>query len=184
MNNLDNDYDRNLNGMDEYDLEKTFGNSIKQANVAEKDNLYKTDFDGSDNYSIIEIQSFYPAKQFAKYNEWRICHDRGMFYNYIDDSDGRCFILLRDGFENEPKVKGEGCPLDSYGLSMIYVLINHDGHLDACACRWNHDNGGSDYVMNAQQLSNVIGHNIYEFIKQAQHDERYDIDDYNYDMDY
>lgn len=185
QNNMDGEYDRDLNGMDEDDLGCEFDEQIRQTKVKEREELYQNSFgDTSSDYEIIEIQSFYHARQYAKYNEWCICHDRGMFYNYIDNCDGRCFFLLRKGFENEPKVKGEGCPLDGYGLSMIYVLIDEDGHMEACACRWNHDNGGSDYVMNIQQLSNVVGCNIYELIKQAKHDNRYDLNDDNYDLDY
>ena len=36
------------------------------------------------------------------------------------------------------------------------------GSLAYCTCRWNHDNGGSDSVMNAQELSNVLGGSVFK----------------------
>ena len=62
-------------------------------------------------------------------------------------------------------VKGDGCPLDNYGLSMIAVSITMEGEVNTITCRWNHDNGGNDSIMTIEQLEDVIGRNFYQTFK-------------------
>ena len=78
---------------------------------------------------------------------------------------GNFIFCLRNGFENEEAVKGENCPLDNYGLSMIAVSVDENGRLNTCTCRWNHDNGGNDSIMDPKQISEVIGMNFYQTFK-------------------
>jgi hypothetical protein len=88
-----------------------------------------------------------------------------MFNSYTSDGIGQFYFCLRNGFENEPKEMGEGCPLDSYGLSMVAVSVDDVGRLNTCTCRWNHDNGGNDNIMDAKQISQLIGRNFFDVFK-------------------
>ena len=88
-----------------------------------------------------------------------------MFNSYTNDGIGQFYFCLRHGFENEEAVKGENCPLDNYGLSMIAVSVDENGRLNTCTCRWNHDNGGNDSIMDPKQISEVIGMNFYQTFK-------------------
>jgi len=45
---------------------------------------------------------------------------------------------------------------------MIAVSVNDDGSCNTVTCRWNHDNGGDDNIMNEEELSKLIGRNFYE----------------------
>lgn len=83
------------------------------------------------------------------------------FLNYADKGQGIFYFLLKEGFENVPRERGSNCPLDDYGLSMIAVSFRHDGSVNTVTCRWNHDNGGNDSIMSPEQVSKLIGADIY-----------------------
>lgn len=44
---------------------------------------------------------------------------------------------------------------------MIAVSFRHDGSVNTITCRWNHDNGGNDSIMTSEQVSKLIGADIY-----------------------
>ena len=48
---------------------------------------------------------------------------------------------------------------------MIAVSVDENGRLNTCTCRWNHDNGGNDSIMDPKQISEVIGMNFYQTFK-------------------
>lgn len=41
------------------------------------------------------------------------------------------------------------------------MSVNANGSLNTCTCRWNHDNGGGDGMMNTEEISRLIGMNFY-----------------------
>ena len=88
-----------------------------------------------------------------------------MFDDKTCNGAGRFYFCLRNGFENVPKKVGPNAPLDEYGLSMIAVSITMEGEPNSITCRWNHDNGGSDSVMDDEQLSELLGVNFYRVFK-------------------
>jgi hypothetical protein len=88
-----------------------------------------------------------------------------MIESYTSGGIGQFYFCLKNGFENVPREKGEGCPLDEYGLSMVSVVVNGDGNLIWCTCRWNHANGGTDNIMDTKQVSQLIGRNFYDVFK-------------------
>jgi len=85
-----------------------------------------------------------------------------MYSSYTKNGLGRFYFCLKPGFEKIKAVKGEGCPMDEYGKSMIAISVNDDGSLNTCTCRWNHDNGGSDNMMDTKQISEFFGVNFYK----------------------
>lgn len=160
-----NEYDRNLNNMSAQDVIQRFSTTMKQMDDREKDELSSMLFNGNQNYNIVRIDNFEQSSQYGKYTSWCVTRDENMFDSYTSNGIGQFYFCLRNGFKNEPAEPGEGCPLDSYGLSMIAVSVDENGRLNTCTCRWNHDNGGNDNIMDTKQISQVIGRNFFEVFK-------------------
>jgi hypothetical protein len=163
-----NEYDRNLNGLSADELissfERTRQNNISQ----EKEEISKMKFGVSD-YDIVKINSYKDAKKYYKYtnpsSRWCLTHMEDMFDNYTCNGTNQVYFCLRKGFEDIKPIVGENAPLDDYGLSMLSIIINVEGELAYCTCRWNHDNGGNDSVMNAPEISKVVNVDFYETFK-------------------
>ena len=160
-----NEYDRNLNGMSAQDLIDRFATSRGEMLDADKQNLSKMEFQTNNDYEIVRIDSFEQASEYSKYTSWCVTHYENMFDSYTSDGYNQFYFCLKHGFENLEPIKSEGCPLDEYGLSMIAVSVDADGGLNTCTCRWNHDNGGNDGIMDTKQISSVIGANFYDVFK-------------------
>ena len=158
-----NEYDRNLNGMSFQDLVQRFAKADNlEAEKAEVDSMV---FDTPSDYEIVRIDSFDQASEYGEYTDWCVAHFERMFDSYTSDGINQFYFCLKHGFEGVERQASEGCPLDEYGLSMIAVSVNENGMLNTCTCRWNHDNGGDDNVMNTKELSQVIGMNFFEVFK-------------------
>ena len=160
-----NEYDRNLNGMSAQDLIQRFAKAVSDDFEKNKTEIDAMNFEGKSQYNIVRIDSFEQAQQYGQYTSWCVTHYEDMFNSYTNDGIGQFYFCLRHGFENEEAVEGENCPLDNYGLSMIAVSVDENGRLNTCTCRWNHDNGGNDSIMNPKQISEVIGMNFYQTFK-------------------
>ena len=160
-----NEYDRNLNGMSAQDVISRFSTVMKQMDNQEREELGNMQFTENSDYQIVRIDDFEQASQYGRYTSWCVTHYENMFDSYTSGGIGQFYFCLRNGFENEPEQVGEGCPLDSYGLSMIAVSVDENGRLNTCTCRWNHDNGGNDNIMDTKQISQVIGRNFFDVFK-------------------
>ena len=160
-----NEYDNNLNneslqvlvnrfkGVVKYDLQQSMiVSNARQLTV-------------NQDYTIVPINSFEESSKYGRYTSWCVTHNKNMLNSYTSNSCGRFYFCLRNGFQNESKVKGEGCPLDGYGLSMIAVSVDIEGAVNTITCRWNHDMGGNDSVMTVEELENLLGRNFYQTFK-------------------
>lgn len=111
----------------------------------------------------------------SPYTDWCVCNSPYADQEYAQymANGGAFYVCLRNGFENEQKVKGEGCPLDSYGVSMIAVIIGDDGLPENITTRWNHDMGGENHpnLWNAQQLQQLLNVNFREHFKPRSQEE-------------
>ena len=160
-----NEYDNNLNGMSAQDLIERFAGArqedIENAKLANA----SRQFTQNDNYKIVKISTPEEAAKYGEYTSWCVTHDASMYDNYTHDGLGIFYFLLKNGFENVYEERGENCPLDEYGLSMVAVSVNMDGSLNTVTCRWNHDNGGNDNIMTDEQVSQLIGQDVYQVLK-------------------
>lgn len=118
-------------------------------------------FTKNDEYDIIEVPDYETASKYGKYTSWCITHYSNIYDSYTTEGMGTFYFLLKKGFENVKEVHNGDDPLDEYGLSMIAVSVNANGSLNTCTCRWNHDNGGGDGMMNTEEISRLIGMNFY-----------------------
>ena len=160
-----NEYDRNLNGMSAIDLINRFAKAMSDNLNAEKEEINQMVFDTPSDYEIVRIDSFEQASQYGKYTSWCVTHDENMFKSYTSNGINQFYFCLKHGFEYVENIKGENCPLDEYGLSMIAISVNENGMLNTCTCRWNHDNGGNDTIMSTKEISQVIGMNFFNVFK-------------------
>ena len=166
-----NEYDNNLNGMSAEELINRFAD-IRVGELSKRKELMGgKQYHQNREYTIVPINSFEEATKYAKYNEWCVTYSEDMFDDKTCNGAGRFYFCLRNGFENVPKKVGPNAPLDAYGLSMIAVSITMEGEPNSITCRWNHDNGGSDNVMDDEQLSDLLGVNFYNVFKPYTRDE-------------
>lgn len=169
-----NEYDYNLNGESVDTLVQRFGGVAKADLEQSRAESEARTFTVNNAYKIVPIDSPEEAAKYGKYTSWCVTHDEDMYNSYTADGTGRFYFCLRNGFQKEPNVEGEGCPLDSYGLSMIAVSITMEGELNTVTCRWNHDNGGNDNIMTLEQLEQLIGRNFYQTFKPYSREELHD----------
>ena len=127
----------------------------------------KTQYTKHPEYKIVRIDSFEQAAQYGRYNDWCLAQPNGKYNydQYTSDGVNQLYFILRDGFEKEPRVKGENAPYDSYGLSMMTVIVDPEGMMTQSTTRWNHDNDSSDSAFTPKQISEIIGRNFYEVFK-------------------
>lgn len=164
------EYDSNLNGMTFAELNSRFGKDASNMGKEEQDKINNAEYNDNGGYTIVKINSFEEAQPFYKYtnpnSRWCLTHMENMFNQYTSNGGNTLYFAYKNGFEKLNPIKGEGCPLDEYGLSLLSIIMSPDygdgGSLAYCTCRWNHENGGSDSVMNAQELSNVLGGSVFK----------------------
>ena len=166
-----NEYDFNLNGENLDTLVNRFKGVAKDDLQASMNASNARQLTVNNNYMIVPIDSPEEASKYGKYTSWCVTHHENMYNSYTHNGSGRFYFCLHKGFENEPKVKGEGCPLDNYGLSMIAVSVTMEGEVNTITCRWNHDNDGNDNIMTIEQLEDIIGRNFYQTFKPYTRDE-------------
>ena len=166
-----NEYDFNLNGENLDTLVDRFKGVAKDDLETSMNASNARQLTVNNNYTIVPIDSPEDASKYGKYTSWCVTHDENMYNSYTNNGSGRFYFCLYKGFENEPKIEGEGCPLDNYGLSMIAVSITMEGEVNTITCRWNHDNGGNDSIMTIEQLEDVIGRNFYQTFRPYTRDE-------------
>ena len=156
--------DQNANGMSLQDFFNQFKGNVSQSETDDREASaqYGENNDGNNNgYKIVPIPTFDDANEYSRYTDWCVTQGEEYFLKYTNNGSGIFYFLLKEGFENVPREQGPNCPLDEYGLSMIAVSFRHDGSINTVTCRWNHDNGGNDSVMTPEQLSKLIGTDIY-----------------------
>ena len=166
-----NEYDFNLNNENLDALVDRFKGVAKDDLQASMNASNARQLTVNDNYTIVPIDSPEEASKYGEYTSWCVTHHENMYNSYTHNGSGRFYFCLHKGFENEPKIKGDGCPLDNYGLSMIAVSVTMEGEVNTITCRWNHNNGGNDSIMTIEQLEDVIGRNFYQTFKPYTRDE-------------
>ena len=159
------EYDNNLNGMSADELINRFADVRVGELSKRKELMGGKQYNRNNNYTIVPINSYEEATKYAKYNEWCVTYSEKMFDDKTCNGAGRFYFCLQNWFENVPKKVGPNAPLDEYGLSMIAVSVTMEGEPNSITCRWNHDNGGSDNVMDDEQLSELLGVNFYSVFK-------------------
>ena len=160
-----NEYDFNLNGENLDTLVERFAGVAREDLEQSRNASNARQLTVNNDYTIVPIDNPEEAAKYGDYTSWCVTHYPDMYESYTHEGTGRFYFCLRKGFENEPEVQSEGCPLDSYGLSMIAVSVTEEGEVNTITCRWNHSNGGNDNIMTIEQLENLLGRNFYKTFK-------------------
>lgn len=159
------EYDNNLNGEHLETLINRFkGVAALELDQSKQESNNKV-FTKNENYTIVRIPDFETASKYQNYTSWCITHDEKMYNSYTANGSGLFYFCLINGFENIEQKKGDNCPLDEYGLSMLAISVDVHGDLNTCTCRWNHDNGGNESVLNKNQIEDLLGVNFYQTFK-------------------
>ena len=174
------DLNSDLNGLDYNGLMRLFKDKLDK--YSEEQRSLKTE-PSSRHYTIYPLNDTISQNGMAvpdnqtrellsklhRYVDWCICdpYNGAMEYAQYVSAGGKFYVCLEDGFENIPRVQSENCPLDTYGLSMIAVLVGPDGMPDNVTTRWNHEFGGENHsdMWEVSHVSKVLGVNFFNTFK-------------------
>ena len=155
------DFNEDLNGLTLVQLNKIIGAKMRVsaykewlANRKQEEEVQNT----FGEYKVVPINSHEEASRYAKYTAWCVTHSQSNYDGYTGDGS-RFFFCLKNGFKNVVRRRGEECPLDEYGLSMVSVLIRQNGTVKHITTRWNHDNEGEDNsnLHTLEQVEQILG---------------------------
>ena len=160
-----NEYDYDLNGESPDTLIERFSEIAKTDLETAKAASDSRQLTPNEDYTIVPIDTPKSAARYGKYTSWCVTHSADMYNSYTKNGIGRFYFCLRNDFKTAVKTRGENCPLDDYGLSMIAVSVDEVGNANTITCRWNHDYDGNDSVMTVEQLETLLGRNFYQTFK-------------------
>lgn len=163
------EWDSDLRGMETRELVDFFYNETKMLDNVSKNELSNKLFVRNEEYEIRFIPDFETAQQYKNHTSWCITSSEAMWKSYSDDGLNNVYFIAKKGFETvEPTNENAK---DEYGLSLISVIIRPYGSIAFCTGRYNHSLGGNDSLLNALELSELIGANLYELCPPKNGDE-------------
>lgn len=152
-------YDGNFNGMFFEDLCFKFDHEINRLLEEERKASANMVYQPNKVYSIRRIHSFEEAMEYARLTSWCISESRFDYDNYTRHGE-TFYVCLKNGYMDVPMERGEGHPLDAYGLSMIAISVRKNGRLASCTTRWN-EASRDGRILTTQQTSQLIGQDFY-----------------------
>lgn len=153
--------DEDLNGLSFKDLYDGIGSEMRVHNYMnwsdEKEKHMSQNFVFGE-YTVIPMYSFSDTSKYSRYTDWCVTQGNNHYQAYTSDGS-QFYFCLKNGFEDVERVKGENCPLDEYGLSMVSVLVRPDNTVKHITTRWNHTYGGEDNLRlkTFEQVEEVLG---------------------------
>lgn len=106
---------------------------------------------------------------FGRFTDWCVCNNAQAdeeFSQYLSNG-GKMYICAKHGFEKITRPETTETPLDEYGLSLICVIVGHDGMPDNVTTRYNHDFGGENHseLWEAIHLQKILKVNYMDVFK-------------------
>ena len=160
INNNELEFNEDLNGLSFKELNRNIGYRLRHDAyhkwLTNKEKAVKNQQIGE--YTVIPMYGFEDTSKYSPYTEWCVTQTFSAYRQYTDDGS-QFFFCLKNGFENITRKRGEDCPLDEYGLSMVSVLIRPNGEIKHVTTRWNHDHGGEDNpdLNTFEEIEGVLG---------------------------
>ena len=166
-------------GVDTYsDLVNIMTPYLQAKEQEELNNINNKEYTHNTDYDIIEIHSYEQAHEIGEYSSLqngggKLCYtqSKSTWEQYTNHGNNRVFCLLKHGWKEMKPIAGENAPYDAYGLSMIFIFVNQKGKITTCNTRWNHEHSDGlhsgmsvDNSLSAEELSEIIGGNIYEVL--------------------
>lgn len=157
------EYNANLNGLTSQNLIDRFKIARRENRITDEQKSRAIRRTRNTDYDIIKVDSAEIAAQYKAYTSWCITTSEHMFDSYTKNGLGLFYFLLKKDFDkiHRPDNYSDN-PLDEYGKSMIAVSVTMDGSLNTCTCRYNHDCGGNDSVMNREAIEELLGMSFYD----------------------
>ena len=98
-------------------------------------------------YDIVEIESHEDLEPYNKYiAKWCVTSSEDVFDHYTQNGLYHFYICLRDDYKTVPAVPQENFPKDDYGLSIIAVIIDDEGHVMGTTSRWNSTSEADNFL--------------------------------------
>jgi hypothetical protein len=158
-------------------LNDKYGVQIDNENAAESERIDNTQYTENGEYKIVGPVTFNTANKYAQYtgdmenDSTKMCY--GMFHStwedYTNDDNYNVYLVLKNGWKDLEPVHDDDSKsgYDTYGLSMIWVIVDDEGDLAYCNTRWNHlaryKAGRSvDNALSREEISNIIGKNFFK----------------------
>lgn len=158
-------------------LDDRYGVQIDNDNAAETDRINNTKYEDMGEYEIIGPVDFETAHKYAEMtgdmvnDSTKMCY--GMFpstwEDYTEDGKYNVYILLKNGWDTLKPIHDDESKsgYDTYGLSMIFVIVDEDGDLAYCNTRWNHaarykEGRSVDNALSREEISQIIGKNFMQ----------------------
>ena len=128
--------------------DKNFFNELtnRESSYKEIVEVLGLEFDTTENsletkatdYTIIECKSYEELLPFQKYaSDWCVFASEEVFSEYTLNGRNRFLIALRSDYKETKKYPSEGFPMDSYGRSVIGIILDENGGLVSTTFRWN-----------------------------------------------
>ena len=160
-----NEYDKNLNGLEPLDIIEKYGEALLSAKEKELQDIRKMERKNT-GYTVKLIENYQESTKYSKYlgndgnttyvnynrnsvssvpGAWCVTYGKGHWDHVISEYGGDVFYFLLAPGWDEPKIipSEEECKkykigFDPYGTSMIAVSIKKDGTIYTSTTRWNH----------------------------------------------
>jgi len=156
-------------------INKKYNDAVQAAQYQNNNNKYHYSVFKVDGYGIPIKGLGMTVKSLGNYTGGEgavpLCYTQsdGTYNNYTSTNRDTMYALLRDGWQAEQCKIGKGYPLDSYGLSMIFVIINHNGKITTSNVRWNHGpkrySRSVDNIFTYKELTDIVGSDVMNQIR-------------------
>lgn len=166
-----NPFDRYLNNLTWDEIESQYGPRIEESMRRMRSDVQNhipdaTNFANAGEYDIIRVNSFAEAQQYrdldAPNAPMCIAAGRGAWDQHSDHGHNTVYLVRRRDALDIPPEPGPDAPLDEFGLSAFYVIVDPDGDPVSITPRWNHDNDSTDFSISPQLASDLVGMPFHE----------------------
>lgn len=158
------------------DLYNQFGIKIDELNQEKRKTINNLNLNQNSSYEIFGPIDFKTAHKIGNYSSpsGKICYtqDKDTWLSYTNNGLYNVYVALKKNWKN---IKAEHDNIDfnaydTYGLSMIFIIVDENGNLNTCNVRWNHDatfnkNRSVDYAMDEIEISKLLGVNFHSVFK-------------------
>lgn len=89
------------------------------------------------NYRVRRISDYDQLLCYAEMTDWCIVYSDAVLDFYLEGGTRRLYVLEREDWRTIQPKKGKYYPYDSYGFSLIAVIVEADGSINSITTRWN-----------------------------------------------
>lgn len=162
------------------EINELYGTKIDEDNSEETERINNEKYVENSEYHIVGPLDYNTAHSFAEKTgdmenvSTKICYAMfpSTWEDYTYDDEYKVYVIYQDNFDKlEPVHDDEtNSGYDTYGLSMIWVIVDDEGNIATSNTRWNHaaryKRGRSvDYALSREEISQIIGQNFMKVFK-------------------